>query len=139
MGGGLQGSQGQQSLGNRLPLRPLLVRSSLFPSLARFGLYRCHLLTSIGGELLSVMSQNFAEELSPQSGRQRVAHGASRGSRDAALTPVPSPAGGRGVPKAGEGCRRRGEGRLTQGLRPGLLYAAPDGALENGCAGERLS
>ncbi|MGD0123948.1 MAG: polysaccharide pyruvyl transferase family protein [Terriglobia bacterium] len=29
---------------------------------------------------------------------------------------------------AGEGCRRRGEGHSTQGLRPGLIYAAPDGA-----------
>ena len=28
---------------------------------------------------------------------------------------------------AGEGCRRRGEGRPTQGLRPGLRYDAPLG------------
>ncbi|SPE23029.1 hypothetical protein SBA2_110011 [Acidobacteriia bacterium SbA2] len=35
---------------------------------------------------------------------------------------------------AGEGRRRRGEGHLTQGLRPGLLYAAPGGALRNGRA-----
>ena len=39
-----------------------------------------------------VLSQKFVEELSPQSGRQRVAHGVSRGSGDPTLTPVPSPA-----------------------------------------------
>jgi hypothetical protein len=39
----------------------------------------------------SVTSQEFIVELSPRSGRQRVAHGASRGSRDPTLTPVPSP------------------------------------------------
>jgi hypothetical protein len=47
------------------------------------------------------MRQKFVEELSPRSGRKQVAHGASRGSREPTLTPVPSPAGGRGVPKAG--------------------------------------
>jgi hypothetical protein len=41
---------------------------------------------------------------------------------EASLTPVPSFAG------AGEGCRRRGEGRPSQGSRPGLQYSAPDGA-----------
>jgi hypothetical protein len=43
---------------------------------------------------------------------------------ECSLTSVPSPA------RAGEGCRRRGEGHPTQGLRPGLLYVAPDGALK---------
>jgi len=38
------------------------------------------------------------------------------------LTPIPSPA------RAGEGCRRRGEGPPSQGLRPGLQSSAPDGA-----------
>ena len=38
------------------------------------------------------------------------------------LTPVPSPA------RAGEGCRRQGEGSVPQGLRPGLKSSAPDGA-----------
>ena len=41
---------------------------------------------------------------------------------EASLTPVPS------LARAGEGCRRRGEGRPTQGSRPGLLSFAPDGA-----------
>jgi hypothetical protein len=35
------------------------------------------------------------------------------------LSPYPSPA------RAGEGCRRRGEGHPSQGLRPGLRYFAP--------------
>jgi hypothetical protein len=47
------------------------------------------------------ISQEFVVHLSPRSGRQRVAHGVSRGSREQTLTPVPSPASGRGVPKAG--------------------------------------
>jgi hypothetical protein len=34
------------------------------------------------------------------------------------LTPFPSPA------RAGEGCRRRGVGRLSHGLRPGLSRLA---------------
>ena len=34
----------------------------------------------------------FVAEFSPRSGRQRVAHGVSRGSREPALTPFPSPA-----------------------------------------------
>ena len=55
------------------------------------------------------MGQKFVEELSPQSGRQRPL---SR--------------------QAGEGCRRRGEGYLTQGSRLGLLYAAPDGTPKTG-------
>ena len=38
------------------------------------------------------MRQKFVEELSPRSGRQRVAHGASRGSLEPTLTPAPSPA-----------------------------------------------
>jgi len=63
-------------------------------------------------------SQKFAEEPSPSAdGRQRVAHGASRGSREPHPHPHPRPR-----------CRRRGEGHSTQGSRPGLLYAAPDGA-----------
>ena len=41
-----------------------------------------------------------------------------------AYAPVPSPA------RAGEGCRRRGEGPFPQGLRPGLLSFAPTGASE---------
>ena len=42
----------------------------------------------------SVTSQEFIVELSPRSGRQRVAHGASRGSLGRTLTPpVPSPGG----------------------------------------------
>ena len=40
------------------------------------------------------------------------------------LNPVPSPA------RAGEGRRKRGVGRLSQGLRPGLQSSAPDGAGE---------
>ena len=40
----------------------------------------------------NVLSQNLVEEFSPRSGRQPVAHGASRGSRDPTLTLVPSPA-----------------------------------------------
>ena len=41
----------------------------------------------------SVLSRKFNEELSPSAdGRQRLAHGASRGLRDPTLTPVPSPA-----------------------------------------------
>ena len=39
-----------------------------------------------------------------------------------AYAPFPSPA------CAGEGCRRRGVGRPSQGLRPGLQSSAPDGA-----------
>ncbi|MGA2072187.1 MAG: hypothetical protein ABSH52_01675 [Terriglobia bacterium] len=41
---------------------------------------------------ISVLSQKFVEDFSPQSGRQTVAHGASRGLREPTLTPVPSPA-----------------------------------------------
>jgi len=48
----------------------------------------------------------------------------SRGFVRPSLTPVPSPA------RAGEGCRRRGEGRQTQSSLPGLLYGAPDGATD---------
>ena len=70
------------------------------------------------------MSQKFVEYVSPRSGRKRVAHGVSRGFVRPSLTPVPSPA------RAGEGCRRRGEGLQTQGSRPGLLYGAPDGAAD---------
>jgi hypothetical protein len=72
----------------------------------------------------SVVSQMFVEHVSPRRGRKLVAHGVSRGFVRLSLTPVPSPA------RAGEGCRRQGEGRPTQGSRPGLLYAAPDGAAE---------
>jgi len=70
------------------------------------------------------VSQKFVEYVSPRSGRKRVAHGVSRGFVRPSLTPVPSPA------RAGEGCRRRGEGLQTQGSRPGLLYGAPDGAAD---------
>ena len=78
----------------------------------------------------SVMSQKIVEVFSPSAdGRQPVAHGASRGSRS---HPRPRPLSRR----AGEGCRRRGEGPSTQGLRPGLLYAAPDGALKNAGGGD---
>ncbi len=52
-----------------------------------------------------------------------LAHGVSRGLVEPCLTPNPTPA------RAGEGCRRRGEDRITQGLRPGLLYFAPNGAV----------
>jgi len=72
----------------------------------------------------SVVSQKFVEYVSPRSGRKRVAHGVSRGIVRPSLTHVPSPA------RAGEGCRRRGEGRPTQGLCPGLLSGAPDGAAD---------
>jgi len=70
----------------------------------------------------SVAFQKVVEHVSPRSGRKQIAHGVSRGFVGHSLTPVPSPA------RAGEGCRRRGEVRPTQGLRPGLLYDAPDGA-----------
>ena len=40
----------------------------------------------------SVLRGKFVREFSPRSGRQRVAHSASRGSRDSTLTPIPSPA-----------------------------------------------
>jgi len=40
----------------------------------------------------SLLTQKSLEQLSPRSGRQPVAHGASRGSAARALTPVPSPA-----------------------------------------------
>jgi hypothetical protein len=40
----------------------------------------------------SVMSQKFADEISPQGGRHHVAHGASRGSKRPPLSPPPSPA-----------------------------------------------
>jgi hypothetical protein len=81
----------------------------------------------------SVVSQKFIEELSPSAdGRQPVAHGASRGLREAHSLPRPLSR------PAGEGCRRRGEGHTTQGLRPRLLYAAPNGALKNGRAREGL-
>jgi protein ImuB len=43
---------------------------------------------------------------------------------DPSLTPIPSPA------RAGEGCRKQGEGSVTQGLRPGLNSSAPGGAGE---------
>jgi len=69
----------------------------------------------------SGVSQEFVEYISPRSGRQHVAHGVSRGVRGAR---VPSPAW------AGEGCRRQGEGRLPQGLRPGVHASAPGGAAE---------
>ena len=70
------------------------------------------------------MSQNFADEASPGSGRKNVAHGASRGCAGPSLTPFPSPA------LAGEGCRRRGEGSNPHGLRHGLRSCAPEGAAE---------
>ena len=69
-----------------------------------------------------VVSHKFVEYVSPRSGRESVAHGASLGSGRTSLTPVPSPA------RAGEGCRRQGEGRFSQGWRPGLLSSAPNGA-----------
>jgi len=55
------------------------------------------------------MPQKFVEYVSPRSGCKHVAHGVSRGFVKPSLSPVPSPA------EAGEGCRRRGEGRSTQG------------------------
>ena len=60
---------------------------------------------AIRGLRSNVLSLKYVDEFSPQSERQIVAHGVSRGSVAATLTPVPSPA------PAGEGCRRRGEGR----------------------------
>ena len=75
----------------------------------------------------SAVSQKFVEYVSPRSGRKHVARGVSRGFGRTALTPIPSPA------RAGEGCPStdgRGEGCFSQGLRPGLLSAAPAGAVE---------
>jgi len=39
-----------------------------------------------------VLREKLVQEFSPRSGRQSVAHGVSRGSREPTLTPVPSPA-----------------------------------------------
>jgi hypothetical protein len=62
--------------------------------------------------------------------RHNLAHGVSRGCEALSLSPFPSPA------RAGEGCRRRGEGLRTQGWRPGLRYSAASrlskGTLEGG-------
>jgi hypothetical protein len=64
--------------------------------------------------------------VSPRSGRQRVAHGVSRGSRDRALTPVPSPA-----------ARERGaEGEVRapfRGFHPRLLNFLPCGEHPAAC------
>src|SRR6516164_2182149 len=50
--------------------------------------------------------------------RHNVAHGVKPWVGAPSLSPFPSPA------RAGEGCRRRGEGLRTQGSRPGLRYSA---------------
>ena len=71
------------------------------------------------------MSQEFVEYVSPRSGRKQVAHGVSRGFVRRSLTP----AYGTPLPLRRErGAVGGGEGSRTQGLRPGLLYAAPGGA-----------
>src|SRR6516225_9372364 len=62
--------------------------------------------------------------------RDNLAHGVSRGFEAPSLSPFPSPA------RAGEGCRRRGEGVRTQGSRPGLRYSAAS-RLWNGTPGTR--
>ena len=64
-------------------------------------------------QMSCVVSQRFFQYLSPSAdGGENVAHGVSRGWWRSSPTPVPSPAWG------GRGRGRRGEGRLTQGLRP---------------------
>jgi len=70
---------------------------------------------------IGVAYQKVVHELSPRSGRNNVAHGVSRGLACPSFTPAPSPA------RAGEGCRRRGEGPFPQGSRPGLRSFAPLG------------
>jgi hypothetical protein len=60
--------------------------------------------------------------------RHNLAHSVKPWVEAPSLSPFPSPA------RAGEGCRRRGEGLGTQGSRPGLSYCAasrlPNGTSE---------
>ena len=113
-----------------LTRRPIISRGTARRKNCCAGLLSCVVIPSGASNLAlacglrsaSARSQKFVGEFSPRSGRQPVAHGASRGFARPTLSPVPSPA------RAGEGCRRRGEGYPTQGLRPGLRYGAPDGA-----------
>ena len=51
--------------------------------------------------------------------RHNIAQGGAVGKEEPTLTPVPSPA------RAGEGCRRRGEGSLPPGHAPRAIHIAP--------------
>ena len=82
----------------------------------------------------SVLSQKFVEEFSPRSGRHPAYAGPRR--QPWGLSPPPSP---RPLPRrAGEGEQKGVGGHLPQGLRPGLLYAAPAGAAKSRSARGRL-
>jgi hypothetical protein len=79
-------------------------------------------------ELLAILKREADRRVgfqpfSPRSGRNHVAHGASRGLGRLPSPPVPSPA------RAGEGCRRRGEGRRSHGWRRGLHDSARSAGL----------
>jgi Protein of unknown function (DUF2950) len=74
------------------------------------------------GNLLASRLRGSLRNSAPKK-RHNLAHGASRGLKAPSLSPFPSPA------RAGEGCRKRGEGFRTQGSRPGLRYCAPNGAV----------
>jgi len=74
---------------------------------------------------LSVASQKLADDFSPRSGRQNVAHGVSRGSADHPHPPSPLSR------RAGEGGERGESAPISQGSRPGLRYFAPPGLRYN--------
>jgi hypothetical protein len=59
--------------------------------------------------------------VSPQRGRNNLAHGGSRRPGNPSLTPIPSPA------PAGEGCRRRGEGLRPRANTPWANMCWPYG------------
>ena len=85
----------------------------------------------------SVLSQKFVNKVTPRSGRKKVAHGVSGGSASPSLTPRPlsrrpkalpevsaRPTGLWAAGRAGEGCRRRGEGSVSEGLPAGKQACA---------------
>src|SRR5499425_1614501 len=71
-----------------------------------------------GGWWQLVSCNRSSQHKSAPKERHNVAHGVKPWVGAPSLSPFPSPA------RAGEGCRRRGEGLRTQGSRPGLRYSA---------------
>ena len=69
-----------------------------------------------------VASQKFVEEIQRRRSDITERTVPSRGLTERSLSPFPSPA------RAGEGCRR-GVTPWNLGLRPGLRYCAPNGAM----------